>query len=110
MNTLLVIHYAFSYLYFLAATEDGLQGVDWDHKTRTKDIYRITAPGHKGWSRNVDSELGNYDFLLGIDVSLLDSSPNPLINFVLQIDFRHPAVREDLQNWGKWILEVILSH
>ncbi|PPQ82627.1 LOW QUALITY PROTEIN: hypothetical protein CVT26_001438 [Gymnopilus dilepis] len=63
-------------------------GVDWDHKTRTKDIYRITAPGHKGWSRNVDSELGNYDFLLGID-----------------IDFRHPAVREDLQNWGKWILE-----
>lgn len=46
-------------------------GVDWDHKTRTKAIYRITAPGHKGWSRNVDSELGNYDFLLGIDVSYI---------------------------------------
>ncbi|PPQ69318.1 hypothetical protein CVT25_005919 [Psilocybe cyanescens] len=63
-------------------------GVDWDQKTKTKGIYRITAPGHKGWSRNVDSELGNYDFLLGVD-----------------IDHRHSAVREDLENWGQWILE-----
>ncbi|KAH9481377.1 Alpha-amylase [Psilocybe cubensis] len=63
-------------------------GVDWDHKTKTKGIYRIVAPGHKGWSRNVDSELGNYDFLLGVD-----------------IDHRHPAVREDLENWGEWILK-----
>ncbi|KAF8910672.1 glycoside hydrolase family 13 protein [Gymnopilus junonius] len=69
-------------------SREHFTGVDWDHKTRTNAIYRITAPGHKGWSRNVDSELGNYDFLLGID-----------------IDHRHPAVREDLENWGKWILE-----
>ncbi|KAF8968147.1 glycoside hydrolase family 13 protein [Flammula alnicola] len=63
-------------------------GVDWDHKTRTKGIYRIAEPGRKGWSHNVDSELGNYDFLLGVD-----------------IDHRHPAVQEDLLSWGKWILE-----
>ncbi|CAA7267009.1 unnamed protein product [Cyclocybe aegerita] len=67
---------------------EHFSGVDWDHKTRTRGIYRIISPGHKGWSRNVDSELGNYDFLLGID-----------------IDHRHPAVREDLANWGQWILE-----
>ncbi|KAF9036177.1 glycoside hydrolase family 13 protein [Panaeolus papilionaceus] len=62
--------------------------VDWDHKTKEKAIFRLTGPGHKGWSRNVDTELGNYDFLLGVD-----------------IEHRHPGVREDLLNWGPWILE-----
>ena len=46
----------------------GILGVDWDEKTKAKAIYKITAPGHKGWSKNVDSELGNYDYLLGVDV------------------------------------------
>lgn len=69
-------------------TNEHFTGVDWDNKTKTKGIYRISSPKHKGWSRNVDTELGNYDFLLGID-----------------IDHRHPAVQEDLINWGKWILE-----
>ncbi|KAF4614271.1 hypothetical protein D9613_007816 [Agrocybe pediades] len=69
-------------------TQEHFTGVDWDQKTKTKGIYRITGPGHKGWSRNVDSELGNYDFLLGVD-----------------IDHRHLAVVEDLVTWGKWILE-----
>ncbi|KAF7316825.1 Glycoside hydrolase family 13 protein [Mycena chlorophos] len=36
----------------------------------------------------VDKELGNYDYLLGID-----------------IDHRHPEVRKDLLDWGVWILE-----
>lgn len=48
----------------------SLTGVDRDQKTRQDAVYRIVGPGHKGWSRNVDSELGNYDFLLGIDVSV----------------------------------------
>lgn len=48
-------------------------GVDWDQKTKTKAVYRITEPGHRGWSRNVDTELGNYDFLLGVDVRPRDS-------------------------------------
>jgi len=70
-------------------TQEHFTGVDWDQKTKTKGVYCITGPGHKGWSRNVDHELGNYDFLLGVD-----------------IDHRHPAVQEDLSLWGKWILEV----
>lgn len=54
-------------------------GVDWDQKTRTKAIYRIVEPGHKGWSRHVDTELGNYDFLLGVDVSYAgQSDKNPI--------------------------------
>ncbi|KAG2017735.1 alpha amylase [Coprinopsis cinerea AmutBmut pab1-1] len=69
-------------------TKEHFTGVDWDHKTRTKGIYRITGPGHKGWSKHVDTELGNYDFLLGID-----------------IDHRHPDVQEDLLKWGSWVLE-----
>ncbi|KAF5326937.1 hypothetical protein D9619_004839 [Psilocybe cf. subviscida] len=65
--------------------QEHFTGLDWDQKTRTKAIYRIA---HKTWSRNVDSELGNYDFLLGCDV-----------------DHRHPDVQQDFLNWGPWILE-----
>ena len=42
-----------------------LPGVDWDHRTQTQGIFRITGNGKKGWSRRVDTELGNYDYLLG---------------------------------------------
>ncbi|TEB33337.1 glycoside hydrolase family 13 protein [Coprinellus micaceus] len=62
--------------------QEHFSGVDWDQKTRTKGVYRI------GWSRNVDTELGNYDFLLGVD-----------------IDHTHPDVQEDLLKWGSWVLE-----
>ena len=47
---------------------DKTVGIDWDRKTRTKNIFRIVGSGHKGWSRNVDRELGNYDYLMGADV------------------------------------------
>ncbi|KAK7033141.1 glycoside hydrolase family 13 protein [Favolaschia claudopus] len=65
-------------------------GLDWDHRTRSKAIYRIAGPGRKGWSRNVANELGNYDYLLGID-----------------IDHRHPEVRKDLLNWVGFRLDAI---
>ncbi|KAI0749357.1 alpha amylase [Daedaleopsis nitida] len=69
-------------------THEHFTGLDWDHRTRTKGIYRITSNKHKGWSKWVDSENGNYDYLLGID-----------------IDHRHPDVREDLMSWGNWVLQ-----
>ncbi|KAL0955093.1 hypothetical protein HGRIS_004010 [Hohenbuehelia grisea] len=69
-------------------TQEHFTGVDWDHKSRTRGVFRIAGPGHKGWSHNVDRELGNYDYLLGID-----------------IDFRHAGVRKDLLDWGAWVLE-----
>ncbi|THH06432.1 hypothetical protein EW145_g4101 [Phellinidium pouzarii] len=64
-------------------------GVDWDAKTRTSEILYIDGPGRNGWSKFVADELGNYDYLLGCD-----------------IDHRQPDVREDLLNWGSWILQV----
>lgn len=69
-------------------TQEHFTGVDWDNKAKESGIYRITGKGHKGWSSFVDKELGNYDFLLGID-----------------IDHRHPDVQQDQMDWGQWILE-----
>ncbi|KAJ6576458.1 glycoside hydrolase family 13 protein [Mycena vulgaris] len=62
-------------------THEHFSGLDWDHRTRTGGIYRIAGKGRQGWSKHVDSELGNYDYLLGVD-----------------IDHRHPD--NDLLNWG----------
>ena len=45
-----------------------LSGVDWDHATKERGVYRMT---NKNWSPRVDDELGNYDYLLGVDVRLL---------------------------------------
>ncbi|KAI0322613.1 glycoside hydrolase family 13 protein [Amylostereum chailletii] len=63
-------------------------GLDWDDRTRTKGVYRIVGGRHRGWSRNVDRELGNYDYLLGQD-----------------IDHSHPEVQKDLTRWGTWVLD-----
>ncbi|KAG9315333.1 glycoside hydrolase superfamily [Chiua virens] len=69
-------------------TYEHFTGLDWDDLTQSRGVYRISSPNHKGWSRRVDSELGNYDYLLGVD-----------------IDYRHPAVRDDIHAWGSWILD-----
>ncbi|TFY58604.1 hypothetical protein EVJ58_g6311 [Rhodofomes roseus] len=69
-------------------TQEHFTGLDWDHKKQMKGIYRIVGGSHKGWSKFVDSELGNYDYLLGAD-----------------IDHRHPDVRHDLFAWGEWVLK-----
>ncbi|CAL1716239.1 unnamed protein product [Somion occarium] len=68
--------------------EEHFSGLDWDHGTKTKGVFRIVGGKHKGWSKWVDRELGNYDYLLGID-----------------IDHRHPEVRKDLLAWGAWVLQ-----
>ncbi|KAF8442339.1 glycoside hydrolase family 13 protein [Boletus edulis BED1] len=68
-------------------THKHFTGLDWDDLTQTNGIYRISS---KQWSTRVDTELGNYDYLLGVD-----------------IDHGHPAVRDDLHAWGSWILDVM---
>jgi alpha-amylase len=45
-----------------------IQGLDWDELTQTNGVFRISSEIHKGWSMWVDTENGNYDYLLGIDV------------------------------------------
>ncbi|CCM01404.1 uncharacterized protein FIBRA_03455 [Fibroporia radiculosa] len=88
-------------------TQEHFTGLDWDHRKRLKGIYRIVGGSHKGWSRFVDSENGNYDYLLGIDVNILaiDLFTHRFIDAHNQIDHRHLAVREDLLEWGRWVLQ-----
>ncbi|WP_428311804.1 alpha-amylase [Hydrocarboniphaga sp.] len=48
----------------------------------------IFLMAQKSFSENVDSENGNFDFLMGADV-----------------DTDHPKVRDELKHWGHWYLE-----
>ncbi|VDB84796.1 unnamed protein product [Peniophora sp. CBMAI 1063] len=69
-------------------THQHFTGLDWDNRTKMQGVFRIVSKRHKGWSKNVDKERGNYDYLLGVD-----------------IDHRHPEVRKDMFAWGSWVLD-----
>ncbi|KAK5661876.1 hypothetical protein OQA88_9984 [Cercophora sp. LCS_1] len=58
-------------------------GIDWDGAKRKKGVWRFEG---KEWARDVDEELGNYDYLMFAD-----------------LDHRHPPVREDLFRWAGWL-------
>ena len=57
-------------------------GIDWDQDRAVKSIFKFAG---KDWDKEVDSELGNYDYLMGAD-----------------LDFNNPEVTEELTRWGKW--------
>ncbi len=60
-------------------------GVDYDNNTKSNGIFRFT---NKAWDWQVDTENGNYDYLMGADV-----------------DFDQTYVVNELKNWGKWYTE-----
>lgn len=60
-------------------------GVDYNAVTQKEGVFQIVSEG-KEWSKGVDSENGNYDFLMFAD-----------------IDFDHPEVVREMQDWGKWV-------
>ncbi len=60
-------------------------GTEYDDTIRKTGVYRILGEG-KHWSDGVDTENGNYDFLLGND-----------------IDLNHPDVIKELNSWGVWV-------
>ncbi len=60
-------------------------GTEYDDTARKTGVYRILGEG-KHWSEGVDTEKGNYDFLLGND-----------------IDLNHPDVIKELNYWGVWV-------
>lgn len=72
----------------------------WDHQCfsgidHAKDIeedaiYSILNEYGDGWEEVVDTEKGNYDYLMGAD-----------------IEFRNPAVREEIRRWGEWYWNAI---
>jgi alpha-amylase len=60
-------------------------GVDFAKNTQEKAIFSIVNEYGDGWEEVADTEHGNYDYLMGTD-----------------IEFRNPAVREALKQWGAW--------
>lgn len=62
-------------------------GVDWDDRQKQHQIFEFEG---KSWETAVDSENGNYDYLMGAD-----------------LDMKNPAVLEELDRWGKWYLDTV---
>lgn len=64
-------------------------GTDYDAKANRSGIFRIVGE-NKNWNENVDDEFGNYDYLM-----------------FANIDYNHPAVREEMIRWGKWMIDTL---
>ncbi|RYF89888.1 MAG: alpha-amylase [Chitinophagaceae bacterium] len=65
-------------------------GVDYDALKQEAGIFSILNDAGEDWEEMVDDEKGNYDYLMYADV-----------------EFRNPAVREELKRWGKWYKEKV---
>lgn len=64
----------------------NFHGTDYDDHSQENGIYRFIG---KNWDTDVDSELGNYDYLMGVD-----------------LDMHDPEVLEELDRWGSWYLNM----
>ena len=60
-------------------------GVDYDHRTGETGVFNILNPYGHDFEEMITDEKGNYDYLMYSD-----------------IEFRNPAVREELKKWGMW--------
>ncbi|MEH7097445.1 alpha-amylase [Neobacillus vireti] len=64
-------------------------GTDYDARTEKTGIFKIVGE-HKDWSKHVDDEFGNYDYLMLAD-----------------IDYEHPEVKQEVIEWGKWLADTL---
>lgn len=69
-------------------TYQCFSGVDFNKLTGESAIYSIQQEWGNDWEEMVDTEKGNYDYLMFND-----------------IEFRNPAVRDELVRWGLWLME-----
>lgn len=60
-------------------------GVDYAYDLDERGIFRILNDHDDGWQNMISEEKGNFDYLMYND-----------------IDYRNPAVSEELNRWGKW--------
>lgn len=60
-------------------------GVDYDNNQRKNSVFRFSS---KNWDWQVDTENGNYDYLMYADV-----------------DFDNTYVVDELKNWGEWYVD-----
>jgi alpha-amylase len=65
-------------------------GIDYAADIHESGIFSIINDYGKDWEEVIDREKGNYDYLMYAD-----------------IEFRNPAVREEIKKWGAWLLEQI---
>ncbi|TQV88445.1 alpha-amylase [Aliikangiella coralliicola] len=61
-------------------------GVDWAQNLSENNIFKFRGTG-KSWDWEVDTENGNYDYLMFAD-----------------LDLGHPDVVQELKDWGEWYL------
>ena len=69
-------------------TYECFTGVDYNKLKDEKAIYSIQQEWGDDWEEMIDTEKGNYDYLMFND-----------------IEFRNPAVRNELVKWGLWLME-----
>ena len=60
-------------------------GIDWDEATQRKGLWLFEG---KHWNESVNTEFGNFDYLMGCDVHVTD-----------------PRVSDELDRWGRWYVE-----
>ncbi len=63
-------------------------GLDYAVNLKETAIFKILNEWGNDWQEVVDTEKGNYDYLMLND-----------------IEFRNPAVREELIRWGRWYMD-----
>lgn len=63
-------------------------GIDWAEDLQETAVYAIQQGYEQAWGAVPSDEMGNYDYLMFND-----------------IEFRNPAVREELKRWGEWYVE-----
>lgn len=68
---------------------EHFSGTDFNQENGKKAIYKILGD-NKGWSRTVDKEQGNADYMMFAD-----------------IDYSHPDVEKDVKDWGVWITKEV---
>lgn len=62
----------------------NFSGVDYDARRKDHGIFNFAG---KGWEKDVDSENGNYDYLMGCD-----------------LDMENPETVAQLDRWGQWFM------
>lgn len=65
-------------------------GIDYAVDLKESAIFSIINEWGNDWEEVISDEKGNYDYLMFND-----------------IEFRNPAVRDELKYWGKWYLEQV---
>lgn len=65
----------------------NFSGTDWDQAKNRNGIFRFEG---KSWNGPTDTENGNYDYLMGVD-----------------LDTDYPGTVQAVTDWGKWYLDTV---